>query len=101
MKYISELDADKLGKYSGVSYRSQYGSAEKNNILNYLRSFKPCLFTTAPVEDPFTGEWVKKTDFGYSDGVYTWYESEIYCLEKYDFALTEEFRAYVREKAGK
>ena len=97
-KYISDFEADKLARLTDESYRSKYETEEKRRILAYLGGFKPCWFTTAPVEDPFTGEEVRKTDFGYSDGEYEWFECEIYCLEKYDLALTEEFREYVKRK---
>ena len=98
VKYISDFEADKLGRLSGVSFQAEYEPEEKRKILAYLSGFKPCAFTTAPVEDHFTGEEVRETDFGYSDGEYRWYECEIYCLEKYDLALTEEFREYVKRK---
>lgn len=101
MKSITDINVDKISVKQKCMIGYSYSEGEKHLVLRYLKSFDPCWFTTAPVEDPFTKEQVGKTDLGYSDGVYTWYESEIYCLEKYNLALTEEFRKYVREKAGK
>ena len=98
MKRVTEFDADRLGKLSGITYQTEYKEEEKQKIIRYLKSIEPCLFTTAPVEDPFTGEEVRETDFGYSDGVYRWYECDIYCLEKYNLTLTDEFREYVKKK---
>lgn len=98
MKYITDIDVDAIGKNRGDEFQRRYDPSEKRDILEYLRSLRPYMLTTAPAEDPFTHEQVGETDFGYFDGEYTWYETEIYCFEKYDLALTDEFLAYIRKK---
>lgn len=98
MKYITDIDVDEIGKNRDAEFQRQYDRSEKRVILEYLKSFRPYILTTAPAEDPFTHEQVEEADFGYSDGEYTWYETEIYCFEKYDLALTDEFLAYIRKK---
>ena len=98
MKYITDLDVDEIGGKRCAEFQRKYDPKEKGHILEYLRQFRPYILTTAPAEDPFTHEQVEEADFGYSDGEYTWYETEIYCFEKYDLALTDEFLAYIRKK---
>lgn len=98
MKYITDIDVDTIGGKRGIGYQRRYDPKEKNGILDYLRSFHPYMLTTAPAEDPFTHEKVCEADFGYFDGEYAWYETEIYCFEKYDLTLTDEFLAYIRKK---
>lgn len=98
MKFITDVYVVGVAKGREEFVKASVPNGEKSQILHYLRGFKPCWFTTAPAEDPFTHEQVEEADFGYSDGEYTWYESEIYCFEKYDLALTDEFLAYIRKK---
>ena len=63
-----------------------------------MKSFSPSLFTSAPVIDVFTDEEVTTADNGYSDGEYTWYESEIYHFDKYNLKLNDDFIEYVLNK---
>lgn len=98
MKYITDIDVDAIGKKGGAEFQKQYDQSEKRCILEYLRRFRPYMLTTAAAADPFTHEQVGEADFGYFDGEYAWYETEIYCFEKYNLALTDEFLAYIRKK---
>ena len=98
MKYITAIDVDEIGSKRDAEFQRRYAPKEKRLILEYFRRFHPYILTSAPAEDPFTHERVEEADFGYSDGEYTWYETEIYCFEKYDLALTDEFLAYIRKK---
>lgn len=68
---------------------------EKQRILKYLKSFDKCAYTTQPVVDLFTGE---KQDFiadARTDGVYRWYDHEIYHFEKYNLKLNDDFIEHV------
>jgi len=98
MKFITDVNVNRVIRGREELKKTNDSVNEKEQIVRYLRSFKPCWFTTAPAEDPFTHEQVEEADFGYSDGEYTWYETEIYCFEKYNLALTDEFLAYIRKK---
>lgn len=98
MKSISINNVSWVVKKKEHFLDRHYQPEEKRAILHYLKQFRPCWFTTAPVVDPFLGKQAKEANLGYSDGEYTWYESQIYCLEKYDLALTDEFLAYIRKK---
>ncbi len=67
----------------------------KDVILRYLKKFDDCAFTSQPVYDVGTGEMVSDADNGKTDGVYTWYHSEIYYFEKYNIKLKSDFIQYL------
>ena len=91
MKYITDIDVVMIGEKQDARYQRQYDPKEKTVFWNILEVITHiCL--------PFTHEQVGEADFGYFDGEYAWYETEIYCFEKYDLALTDEFLAYIRKK---
>lgn len=92
MLYITDTIKD-----TGFKTR-QYRPADKKNIISYLRSFEPCKFTSEPVIDVLSGEKISDANNGYSDGVFTWYECEIYYFEKYSLELNELFIDYVNGK---
>lgn len=69
----------------------------KHKIIAYLNSFDDDAFTSQPVYDIFSGERVSDADNAKTDGVYTWYQSEIYHFEKYDLQLNEEFINYLTD----
>ncbi len=67
----------------------------KDDILKYMKSFDKTAFTSAPVVDAFTGEKFEEANDARSDGVYTWYESQIYHFEKYNLKLNDDFIQHV------
>ena len=73
---------------------------EKQKISEYLKSFPLSAYTSEPVYDKFTGDMVREADNARSDGVYTWYESEIYHFDKYNLKLDDEFVDYVLNKTA-
>jgi hypothetical protein len=98
MKYILNYDIDDL---SAEALKKQFMDnpiSNKVEILKYMKSLSPSIFTSAPVIDVFTDEEVKSADNGYTDGEYTWYESEIYYFEKYNLKLNDDFIEYVLSK---
>ncbi len=70
----------------------------KDTILEYLKRFEDWAFTSQPVYDIYTGEEVADADNGKTDGVYTWYESEIYHFQKYNLILNDDFIKYVMNR---
>lgn len=98
MKYIVDYDIDDLGKDELRKKFLSCSITDKDKILNYMKSFQPILFTSAPVTDVFTNVEVKVADNGYTDNEYTWYESEIYYFEKYNLKLNDDFIEYVLNK---
>ena len=98
MKYILNYDIDDM---SAEELKKQFMDnpiSNKNEILKYMKSLSPSIFTSAPVIDIFTDKEVKSADNGYSDGEYSWRESEIYYFEKYNLKLNNDFIEYVLEK---
>ena len=98
MKYILSYDIDAVNKDVLSKNILSNSITGKEIILNYMKSFSPTLFTSAPVIDIFTNEEVKSADNGYSDGEYTWYESEMYYFDKYNLKLNEDFIKHVLSK---
>lgn len=67
----------------------------KKEILEYLTSYEDCAFTSEPVFDLVTKKKVRDADNAKTDGVYTWYWSEIYHFDKYNLCLKDEFINHV------
>ncbi len=98
MKYILNYDIDDM---SAGALKKQFMDnpvSNKNEILKYMKSLSPSIFTSAPVIDIFTDKEVKSADNGYTDGEYRWHESEIYYFEKYNLKLNDDFIEYVLNK---
>lgn len=72
---------------------------DKEKIIKYLKSFQPTWYTTQCVVDAFKEVEVEKmSDNGYTDGVFEWFETDIYHFENYDMPLNEEFINYIFKK---
>lgn len=98
MKYILNYDIDDM---SAEALKKQFMDnpiSDKNEILKYMKSLSPSIFTSAPVIDIFTDKEIKSADNGYSDSEYIWRESEIYYFEKYNLKLNDDFIKYVLNK---
>lgn len=68
----------------------EYGSTEKEQLIAYMHSVEP--FAAAGlITDCVTGERLKEEDVGYTDGDYMWTSQDIYHIEKYDAAITDDF----------
>lgn len=75
--------------------------AHKKEVLDFMRSEGHAVgITTQPVYDKVTGEKVFGADNCHHDENYYWYETDIYCLEKYNIMPSDEFVQYVLDKAG-
>lgn len=98
MKYIMDIDVDNISAAALYGMRTTYDDEMMGKILQYLKSFAPCKFTSAPVVDILTGEKVADADNGFSDGQYTWYVSEIYYFERYRLPLDQHFVEHVLTK---
>ena len=97
MKYITDILVDKIAEDDKESIRAEYVASDKDKVLNYLKKFKASLFTSEPVIDVFTGKKVADADNGYTDGKYTWFESEVHYFEHYDLKLNEDFLESVKK----
>lgn len=91
MLFILDADIFEINKDELKNITSDTPIPEEEKILAYLKSFEKCAYTTQPVIDLFTGE---RKDFiadARTDGVYTWYDHEIYHFEKYNLKLNDDF----------
>lgn len=88
-------DIDELTQSEFENYISEKPLEKKQTVLSYLKRFDICAHTTQPVFDKITGEKVLDADNARSDGLYTWYESEIYHFEKYNYMISPDFVEHV------
>ena len=82
--------------------RKNYTEEEKKKLLSYMNDRK-YLFgaSTKRITDRITGESVSSVCFLlFEDKEYKWNSPEIYHLEKYDLALSDEFIQHVLGKNG-
>lgn len=74
--------------------------SQKKAIVDYMRSIAKAACTTARVNDRVTKQEIMGlNDDEYSDGTYTWYEADIYHLEKYNLKLSDDFIRHVLEQS--
>lgn len=64
---------------------------QKDNILQYLKSFNYSWITSQCVTDRKNNQTVNTAEKLYNDGKFEWSESDIYHFEKYNLTLCEEF----------
>ncbi|MDO4495522.1 MAG: hypothetical protein Q4B62_07015 [Clostridiaceae bacterium] len=64
---------------------------QKDNILQYLKSFNYSWITSQCVTDRKDNQTVNTAEKLYNDGKFEWSESDIYHFEKYNLTLCEEF----------
>ena len=70
--------------------KMKYEQDAKSELLKYMRSFDACAIAGL-MHDPVSGERFKEENLGFTDGVYCWSSQNIYDIEKYNFAVSEEF----------
>ena len=89
---ISELSLSSPNSAHFVTRK--YDPDEKERILQYMRSFEPC--AAGPlVDDCRTGSKTTIPDAGYDDGIFMWSIQDIYHIEKYDAAVSDDFMMHV------
>jgi len=81
---------DKLPEFK----RREYSDGEKAKLVNYMSSIEPNA-AGGYIWDCVQGKEVKELEVGYDDGKYMWSARDIYHLEHYDAAVTDEFFDYV------
>ena len=99
MKYLLRKPIRKMTTEEFESELSSYAEPVKKTVLQYLKSFEPCSFTSESVRDIYSKEIVESADNARSDGVYRWYDSEIYHFEKYNLKIDDDFIHYVLNQA--
>lgn len=87
-----------LSKMTDSELKSNISNQEipnKEIILKYMQSFDKCAFTSQPVIDRVTGEKFNCANDARTDGIYRWYEYEIYHFEKYNLKLNDDFIQHI------
>ena len=70
--------------------RCSYSDAQKQKLIEYMRSFEPCC-SIGLVDDCVTGEELTFENVGADDGEFMWDTQSIYHIETYNAAVTAEF----------
>lgn len=94
-KYITDILTNKIAGMTIEDIRADYTEAQKKRIIDYFKRFDAVAFTSQPVFDAFTGQKVAAADNSYTDGIYTWYRSEMYYFEHYGLRLRKDFIEHV------
>lgn len=97
MKYIIDSDISEKNVEELKGVFSAECLSHKNDILSYLKNAPIVAATSTLVTDYTTQKQLYKANNAHSDGVYQWYEDEIYHFEKYNLKLNDEFVQYVLE----
>ena len=94
----ADLEFSPRKKYSPIYITEQFDwelhpmIENKAAILNYLQSFKPCLFTSGRVFDKRLNTHIQQLcNNSYTDGKYLWSAEDVYCFEKYNMPLCADF----------
>ncbi|MBR1527705.1 MAG: hypothetical protein IJ642_00210 [Oscillospiraceae bacterium] len=87
-----QMSAEELKKYFDIQ-----PIENKEQILCYLKSVPWVAFTSQPAIDKITGDQILDANNARSDGVWHWYEDEIYYFEKYNLRLKSEFIEYMKK----
>ena len=67
-----------------------YKSEEKKKIIAYMKSFEPNS-VAGLIEDCITGERQSEENLGFTDGHFSWSSQDIYHIEKYNAAVSDDF----------
>lgn len=72
---------------------SKYDGQDK--IANYLRHGKKTIVSAQIPKDVITGKTIRMEKIGMNDGVYTWFNTLSYYVEKYNLRLPKEFEEHI------
>ena len=94
-----------IGKYNELSPGRGYDSMKehfekgaypgKEKIVKYLTSGKIDWASLELPKDVFTGERIRMEKLGMNDGVYTWWNTLAYYVEKYNLRLPKDFEEHI------
>ncbi len=95
MQYAAGIPVRKMTVQQFSKLTSTVPLPKKNIILSFMRNAPIIATPSLPVHDRMTGEEVFPANNAYSDGIFTWYESDIYHFEKYNLKLNDDFIQHV------
>lgn len=67
----------------------------QDKIIQYLRNGKKTIVTAQVPHDVLTGKQIPMEKVGMNDGLYTWWSTLAYYVEKYNLRLPEEFEKHI------
>lgn len=79
---------------------SPYKYKGQDKISYYLRHGKKDMLSLEIPKDVITGETIRMEKIGMNDGVYTWFNTLAYYVEKYNLRLPEDFEKHVLSSQG-
>ena len=97
MIYIGEYDELSPGK----GYDSMKAHFEKDvypgkeKIVKYLTTGKIDMASLELPKDVFTGERIRMEKLGMNDGIYMWWNTLAYYVDKYNLRLPEDFEKHI------
>ena len=96
-----------IGEYKELNPHSDFPSMRdsfeakayegKKRIVQYLKTGTPDMVSFCLPKDVFTGEPIHMTPTGMNDGVYTWFNTLAYYVEKYNLRLPIDFEKHILE----
>lgn len=77
--------------------RTDYSAEAKKKIVSYMNSIEPDT-ALGLIWDCVKGEEVRQENVGYEDEKFIWSAQDIYHIDKYNAAVTDEFLDHVLQK---
>lgn len=88
---------DAFGSYwprNKTIHTRNYSEKEKNNLLAYMKAGFPYI-AGGYVFDCIKRRETREEDVGYDDGTFSWGSDDIYYIEHYNAAVTDDFLNHV------
>lgn len=86
---------------TGSNFKKRnYDIDEKKRLIQYMNTAGELCAAAGYVDDLVTGKETRIENGGYHDGFYEWSTQEIYHIDKYNAAVSDEFLKRALEKVG-
>ena len=91
MRYVVDWPFDEKTK---MIEKRDYSLIEKECLLRYMKSFEPVL-SGGLVYDVVKKQSIDLENVSYEDGEFIWETRDIYHIEKYDEAVSDDFLQHI------
>lgn len=81
-------------KSPSLFVKKEYSEGEKKKIVSYMLSIEPDT-ALGLIWDCVAGKEVRKENVGYQDEEFMWTSQDVYHIEKYNAAVTDQFENHV------
>ena len=100
MIYIGRYEELAPGRgYDSLKMHFETGEyPQKEKIVKYLTSGEVDMASLELPKDVFTGERIRMEKLGMNDGVYMWWNTLAYYVEKYNLRLPKDFEEHILKK---